>query len=73
MSCTRIWRRAGRCLCWRHRRRERCDAAVWMAAARGACRNGDHAAERRYRNTARLQRSQQPLTDRARCLVASHA
>jgi len=40
-----------------------------MAAARGACVNDDHAAEWRYRNTARLIRRLPPLSDKARCLV----
>jgi len=44
-------------------------AETWMAAAYGACRNGDHEAEWRYRNTARLIRRRPPLSDRARCLV----
>lgn len=42
---------------------------TWMAAARGACRNGDHVAEWRYRNTARLIRRRPPLTEKARCLT----
>lgn len=43
-------------------------AVVWMAAARGAHKNGDHVAERAYRNTARLIRRQPPLTEKARCI-----
>jgi hypothetical protein len=51
------------------RSRPRSDpGAVWIAAARGACINGDHAAERRYRNAARLIRRRPPLTARARCI-----
>lgn len=53
---------------WR-RKRFTSTAGLWMAAARGACVDGDHAAERRYRNAARLIRHRPPLTDKARCLV----
>lgn len=42
--------------------------ALWMAAAKGAHRNGDHVAEWSYRNTARLFRRRPSLTEKARCL-----
>lgn len=42
---------------------------LWMAAAWGHCRNGDHVAEFKCRDIARLCDGKPPLTDKARCLV----
>lgn len=44
-------------------------AALWRAAARAACRNGDHEGERRARDTARLIERQPPLQPGAQCLT----
>jgi len=44
---------------------------TWMAAAWGHCRNGNHAAEWKCRNAARMHQGMPPLTDLARCLVKS--
>lgn len=44
------------------------NAPLWMAAARAAHINGDHVAEWRYRNTARMLLCRPPLGPRARCL-----
>jgi len=43
-------------------------SALWVAAARSACRNGDHDAEMTYRDTARLIRRRPALRRPARCI-----
>lgn len=47
------------------------NAPLWMAAARGACRSGDHVTERRYRDTARMLLRRPPLLPAARCIERS--
>jgi len=42
--------------------------ALWSAAARGAHVNGDHEAERRYRNVARMLRGRPPIVRLDRCI-----
>lgn len=45
--------------------------ALWSAAARGAHRNGDHEAELRYRNVARMMRCRPPIVRPERCIDGS--
>lgn len=53
--------------CWRMPGRRR-SSILWRVAARGVHVNGNHVAEFRYRDQARLIEGLPPLTSKARCL-----
>jgi len=49
----------------------RATVALWQAAAWGAHRSGDHEAELRYRNVARMMRRRPPIVRPERCIDGS--